>query len=157
MCRLRISFISSLRPLSRSRSLNTILPSILAVPLLLEESSPALDEILKALGWINGAAGRLTRMLLALSAAALLLGAGILAPQLLLVDFVMPDLLSLNIAQIALTLRGWPWFLCLTYILFLVLDGYWTVASVFVFYDLQARRLGTDLRLRIQVLREGRP
>ena len=76
--------------------------------------------------------------------------------ELTLLGTVLPSLLGLDAQDLRLTMQGPAWSLSVGYFLFVAFDLLWTVASVFVFYDLRSRRLGADLRLRVQALREGR-
>ena len=128
----------------------------IAVPLLLESDGHVGPLLRKACGWVHRARRRLTRMGLALSAALALAFVATLALHWFLMETVLPSLLGLNVEDLWLTLRGKAWGLCATYFLFLGFDFYWTVASVMVFYDLQARQLGSDLRLRLRLLSEAR-
>ncbi|MHC4887385.1 MAG: hypothetical protein ACYTGH_20100 [Planctomycetota bacterium] len=126
-----------------------------AAPLFLEEDGPGLRQIRTGLGYINGATGRLIRIALALSLSTLLLLVGMGSFQVFLVKTVLPEFLGINTSALEVTVFGGTWMLCTLYLLFLILDLLWTTASVFLFYDLQARRLGSDLRGRIQAIREA--
>ncbi len=123
-----------------------------AAPILLEHEGRALPAVLRALGWIHRAAWRLCKVALAFALAGLLLLIGLLAFQLLLTETVLPDFLGLRAQDLALTLGSGAWGMCLLYLVCLPVDLLWAIASVMLFYDLQARRLGTDLRARIQAL-----
>lgn len=121
----------------------------IAVPTLLEGDGRAVPELCKALGWIQNAAGRLFKIGLALGVAFQLALLAVFVLQLFLVGTALPSLLGLDVADLSLTLGSYAWTLCVLYFVFVVFDLYWVVASVLVFYDLQSRRLGTDLRLRL--------
>lgn len=126
-----------------------------AVPVLLESAGPATRQLTRALSWVHDGAGRLSRVALALSLAVLLTALATLVLQLFLVHTVLPSLLGLEVADLRLTVWSAAWLLCLGYFLFVAFDLYWAVASVMVYYDLQSRRLGSDLRLRLRLLREA--
>lgn len=92
----------------------------------------------------------------AITMALLLAVVAVFALHWFLMETVLPSLLGLNVEDLWLTLRGKAWVLCVAYFLFLAFDYFWTVASVMVFYDLQSRQLGSDLRLRLRLLSEAR-
>ncbi|MFP4055248.1 MAG: hypothetical protein ACLF0G_00085 [Candidatus Brocadiia bacterium] len=129
--------------------------SAIAAPILLERPGPAARQLRRALAWVSHASKRLMKTALVLVALSLVALLAVEVLQAAVVGLVLPGLLGLDTAALALTVRSWPWQMCLLYFLFVGFDLYWTVASVMVFYDLQARRLGTDLRLRLGLLREG--
>lgn len=97
---------------------------------------------------------RLTYILLVLTLAFLLLLTGTVALTFLLTSLVIGSTLGLNTADLQITFQSLAWIITLLFLLLLLLDFYWTVASVFVFYDQQSRPLGTDLRLRLAAFQE---
>ena len=124
----------------------------LAAPMLLEDDRPAWARTKATVTWIRQATGRLTRVCLSLLGLGLLLLVSVVAVQLFVVHVLLPSFLGLESADAVLTVQSRSWFLCLCYFVFVVLDLYWIVLSVMLFYDLQARRLGTDLFVRLRRL-----
>lgn len=74
--------------------------------------------------------------------------------QYFLLNAVIANLLGLDTSELQLTFRGKAWWLGLAYLIQLGFDLLWTVVSVMLFYDLQSRRLGSDLRYRLQFLND---
>ena len=120
--------------------------------MLLEDDRPAWARTKATVTWIHQASGRLSRVCLALLGLGLLLLVSVVAVQLFVVHVLLPSFLGLESADAVLTVQSRSWFLCLCYFVFVVLDLYWIVLSVMLFYDLQARRLGTDLFVRLRRL-----
>ena len=75
--------------------------------------------------------------------------------QAVIVHTVLPSLLGVDTADLVITLGSWSWRLQVIYALFLLLDAYWAVACVFLYYDSQSRRMATDLRVRLSRLTEA--
>ncbi|MBX9656714.1 hypothetical protein K2Y11_24110 [bacterium] len=74
--------------------------------------------------------------------------------QYFLLNAVIANLLGLDTSDLQLTFQGKAWWLGLAYLIQLGFDLLWTVVSVMLFYDLQSRRLGSDLRYRLQFLND---
>lgn len=74
--------------------------------------------------------------------------------QYFLLNAVVANLLGLDTSDLQLTFHGTAWWLGLAYLIQLGFDLLWTVVSVMLFYDLQSRRLGSDLRYRLQFLND---
>jgi hypothetical protein len=129
--------------------------SAVSVPVLLEAEGAATSRMLKAFGWVQDAVRRLSRVWLALVVLAGMAALAVLILHVFLLGTVLPSLLGIDAQDLRLTMQGPAWSLSVGYFLFVAFDLLWTVASVFVFYDLRSRRLGADLRLRVQALREG--
>jgi hypothetical protein len=126
-----------------------------AAPLLLESDEPAWKRIRAAMSWIHHSGSRLTRISFSISALLVLLIFASFIGQLILSQTALPSLLNIDTADLSLTLASWSWRLTLLYLLLLLLDAFWTVASVMIYYDSQSRRLATDLRFRVQNLTEA--
>ncbi len=92
---------------------------------------------------------------MAMSAATLLLVVALFVSQYILAGTVLPTLLAIDAADLNLTLNGWAWRLSVGYFAFLLVDAYWSVAAVLVYYDSQSRRTATDLQARLMVLTQG--
>ena len=120
-----------------------------ATPMVLERPAGMWSQTRQMLRWIHGAAGRLGKACIALAVLWALLAASAFALQLFAVHSVLPSLLGQRTADLAVTVASSSWTMCVFYFLFVLFDLYWTVASVVIFYDLQSRRLGTDLRSRL--------
>jgi hypothetical protein len=125
-----------------------------AAPLLLESDDPASTRIRAAFSWIRHSGKRLTRITFAMTALTLLLIFAAFVVQYSLSQSILPSFLNIETADLNLTLSSWSWRLTMLYLLMLVLDAFWTVASVMIYYDSQSRRLATDLRFRVQNLAE---
>jgi hypothetical protein len=126
-----------------------------AAPLLLEGNEPAMFRIRAALTWIHHSGKRLFRMLLVIGAISTLLVIVLFVCQYVLAGTILPSFLSVDTSELSLTLDGWAWRLSVFYFAFLVIDAYWSVAAVFIYYDSQSRRTASDLRARLMLLTEG--
>lgn len=128
-----------------------------AAPALLERDRRAMSELVQTLRWIGGAVGRLMRIALTLSIAGLVgLLAGVVL-QVFLIQTILPSLLGIDTTGLLLTMQSTAWWMGFAFLFFLVFDFYWSIAAVTVFYDIQSRRLGSDLRWRLARLREAAP
>ena len=128
-----------------------------AAPLLLEGDDPAIRKITSTLKLINTALVRLGKISLVLTLAMFLLCIGVAALHVFLLGSLLPGLLGLDVTDLSLTMSTTFWVLCVCYFLLVLFDFYWTVAAVMIFYDLRARRLGSDLRLRLQHIKAQKP
>lgn len=126
-----------------------------AAPLLLESDDPIMVRLRNALSWIQHSGRRLFRVLLAMTALAILLVVASFVTQTVLAQTILPSLLGVDSADLNVTLNGWAWRLRIFYFIFLLLDLFWTVASVFLYYDSQSRRMATDLRAQLQAITEA--
>lgn len=124
-------------------------------PLLLEQPGSAVSRVIAGLPQLLNARKRLEKVFGALAAAGLAALLTTLVWHLFVLGTLLTSILGFETADVALTLRGTSWVLSVGYFLWVVFDVYWTVASVILFYDLQARRLGSDLRVRLRTLREA--
>lgn len=122
-------------------------------PAALSPSSTVTLGLKRAMGM--NTSGRLIRVSFALTFATMLVVLGIVVMQVLVVYLILPSLMGINSSAILLTMQSFAWTMAVAYCLYLLFDFYWTVASVFVFYDQQSRRLGVDLKLRLSMLEEG--
>jgi hypothetical protein len=126
-----------------------------AAPLMLNNSESVFPQLQLALSWIQHSGRRLLRVVLAMFAIAILLIVAAFVSQAILSDTILPSLLGVDTAELGVTLNSWAWRLRVIYFLFLLLDVFWTVSSVILFYDSQSRRLATDLRARLLNIAEG--
>jgi hypothetical protein len=124
-----------------------------AAPLLLERDGPLLRESFQVLRWIHHSAGRLMRVSIALSFLMLILTLAAFIVQYILVQTVLPGFLDVDTTSLGITMSSTAWRLTLLYFVTLLFDFFWTVASVFLYYDSQSRRTGSDLRARMSTLR----
>lgn len=102
-----------------------------------------------------GSSNRLMRILVALTIGFLLLLLSVIALNIMLVNDVLGSAMGIDTADLTITFQSLSWSITVMMLMFLLFDFYWTVASVFVFYDQQSRPLGTDLRLRLAAFREA--
>ena len=121
-----------------------------AAPALLEGNGATFEHLGDCLRLIHHASWRLVKLVTALGVGFILVSVGVLGMHLLVVNEMMGSLLDLNVADLSLTLGSRFWLLSVAYLMLVVCDFYWTVASVMVFYDLRSRRLGSDLRLQMR-------
>lgn len=77
--------------------------------------------------------------------------------QALLLWTVLPSILGMDTTDLQLAARGVAWWLSLGFLTWAVFDLFWSVASVFEFEQLQARRTGGDLNARLIQLQEVNP
>jgi hypothetical protein len=126
-----------------------------AAPLLLESDDPTTRRLREAISWVHHSGKRLFRIVLVMTVIFLLLLVALFAGQYILSRTVLPTLIGMNTADLNLTLNGWAWRLSLCYFVFLLVDAFWSVAAVLVYYDSQSRRTGTDLQARLTVLTQG--
>ncbi len=132
-----------------------LLLSGLATPMTLEHKGNVWSQVKTVLFWVHKASGRLIKVVWTLSVIVLLVVVSAFAIQILMINVALPRLLGFDSADLALTLGSWSWFLCMCYFLFLIFDLYWHVLAVILFYALESRRLGTDLRARLRVLEDS--
>ena len=128
-----------------------------ATPMVLEQETHTWPQIKNTLSVIHKASGRLTRVTSAMTVTLLLLAVSVFALQVFMVHTVLPSLLGLDSADLALTMSSWSWFLCMCYFLFVAVDLYWSVLAVVLFNTIKSRRLGTDLRARLRDLEQPNP
>jgi hypothetical protein len=126
-----------------------------AAPLRLERDGPLLGETWRMLGLVHHAAGRLTCVLAAVAALGLALAVAILTAHYVVVGLILPSVLGVDTTGAILTMGSISWKLSVLYFLFLFLDYSWTIAAVFLYYDSQSRRTGSDLRARLHLLTGG--
>lgn len=131
--------------------------SSFAGPLLLENHEPLAVRLRKVNKWIMHSASRLAYALMMLTFAMLVLALGIFVLQMFLLGQIFPSVLGINASDAALTMSSWAWRLGLFYLIFLLFDMFWQVASVFLYYDSQSRRMATDLRARLMQQLEAQP
>lgn len=122
-----------------------------ATPLMLEREGPTSARIAEGFKLL-ASRRRLLPLALALSAISVWAIVAVVAVHLLLLKTLLPQFLGIDTSELTVTLTGGAWLISVSYFLFIALDLYWTVASVFLFYDLLSRRLGTDLLRRVQTL-----
>lgn len=127
-----------------------LLISTTVTPAFLEGDTSSWASLRRLFGWISGGSNRLLRTVAAASVIGLMLMLSLLFVQILLVYTALPSLLGLSASDLSLTVGSWSWVICMGYLLFLMMDFYWAIAGVFLYYDLQASRLGTDLRARLR-------
>jgi hypothetical protein len=125
-----------------------------AVPMMLERGASAWTQLAHTLSWTSRSSRRLGRVLAGLAVLGFLAALSLAAVLIFVVHVAVPGVLGLDTTDLALTLGSWPGLLCAGYALFLLADVFWTVISVMLYYDLQSRRLGSDLRLRLNALLE---
>jgi len=121
----------------------------LLTPMLLEREGRAWTNTCRTLTWIHNAAGRLSKITWMLLVLFMLVTVSVVALQLIVVNMLLPGFFGLAPSDLALTVGSRTWVLCVCYFLFVVFDLYWAVLAVVLYYDVQSRRLGTDLRSRI--------
>lgn len=121
-----------------------------AAPLMLDNSDPTAARLKDILSWIHHSVWRLCKMVFVVTFLAGWLMVAILMSQRILVQTVLPSLMGMDTADLAVTISSWAWFLSVLYFVFLVIDLFWSVASVFIYYESQSRRMATDLQLRLQ-------
>lgn len=131
--------------------------SVLATPTALETDQPAHEQLKRTFGWMNRNFARLARVAVALGALTLLLYLTVIVTQYLMLQMILPYILGLDVADMQLTMQSWSWVLSLCYLLLLALDLWWQVSGVMLFYDLQSRRVGNDLRARLRLLEAQAP
>ena len=123
-----------------------------AAPLLFENDEPLRARLRRLVSWIQYSAKRLMRVVFAMTVLACIMTVAVFVSQAILTETFIPSLLGLNIVDLGVTLASWGWRLRMIYFIFLVLDAFWTVAAVFLYYDSQSRRMATDLRARLQLI-----
>lgn len=126
----------------------------LATPAVLEREHRATAELMRLWRWIATAAGRLVRLTLAMGVGVLVVLLGGAAVQFFVAQLVLPSIFGLDTTDLLLTMQSVAWWWAYLFVVFALFDLYWNVAAVLVFYDVQAKRLGSDLRRRLVALRE---
>ncbi len=120
-----------------------------AAPLLLESRTSAATRLKECISWINFTAKRLFRVSMVMTVITIIGIIAVFVSQAALVGTVLPSLLGVDTADLNITLGSWAWRLRVFYFLFLLIDVYWAVACVFLYYDSQSRRMAADLRVRL--------
>jgi hypothetical protein len=128
-----------------------------ATPLLLENTDPTFTRLKHVLSWIHHSAWRLGKIGFAITVVAALLTVAILVNQYILGQVILPTILGMDTADLNLTIQGWAWRLSVFYFVFLLIDAFWTVAAVILYYDSQSRRMATDLSIRLHNITEAPP
>jgi hypothetical protein len=123
-----------------------------AGPLLLESKEPATGRVKLGVSWVRHSGQRLMRVVMVVSALAFILTVAVFVSQAALAGTVLPTLLGVDTADLDVTLGSWSWRLRVLYFVFLLVDAFWTVAAVFLYYDSQSRRMATDLRVRLRTI-----
>jgi hypothetical protein len=123
-------------------------------PLLGESSASAAMLIRQLRGDVMKSIRRVLVIVLVMIVSALWLVLVAVGLQYFLLNAVIANLLGLDTSELQLTFQGKAWWLGLAYLIQLGFDLLWTVVSVMLFYDLQSRRLGSDLRFRLQFLND---
>ncbi|HEY1684658.1 MAG TPA: hypothetical protein VGG19_07850 [Tepidisphaeraceae bacterium] len=126
-----------------------------ATPLMLDDSIPERDRLKNGLRGIHRSARRLLRISLPMLVLMLWLVAVIGVTQYFLIGFVLPHLFDVQLTEVEVTQGSSAWWLGMIYFAFLILDMFWAVASVMIYYDSQSRRMGTDLYARLAGLDRG--
>ena len=124
----------------------------LAAPILLDRDGAAVDEAEWILKWVSGAMNQAVKILSAIFVLFFIaeLGFGLL--QLVVTRLIMPSFLGMDPTELSLTLTSAAWNMAIIYILFLIFDFYWTVASVMLYYEIQSRRVGVDISARLAAM-----
>lgn len=99
--------------------------------------------------------GRLMKVGYVLFLGTMLILVGVIGLQVMLVQIILPSLMGISSVSFILTMQSLAWIMAVGFLIFILFDFYWTVASVFVFYDQQSRRLGADLKLRLILIQEA--
>ncbi len=127
-----------------------------SAPLLLERDGPLFREMVQALTWIHHSTKRLVQACFVLLILMLAAFVATLVVQWAVTSFLLPSLLDLDATGLQLTFRSVAWRLSILYFIGLAFDFYWAIASVFLYYDSQSRRTGSDLRARLNTLTVAR-
>ena len=78
----------------------------------------------------------------------------VIGMQYLVLSTIVSNLLGIDPSDVLMTTQGTAWYLAIAYLIQVGFDLFWGVVSVMLFYDLQSRRLGSDLRYRLQTLHD---
>ena len=124
------------------------------VPALLASDRPAAVELIQTLKITTSAVGLLARLSFAMLGLMALAFIGFVTLVWVMVSTVLPSLLGFDTADLALTLSSSAWTFTMLFVLIASFDIFWTVASVFVLYELESRRLGQDLQAQLIALSE---
>ena len=126
-----------------------------AAPLLLERDGPIVTEMVQLIRWIHHSTSRLFRVAVAMLSLMIMLTLAAFVLQMITVQLVLPSFLDMDSTALALTTQSTAWRLSMFYLILLLFDFFWTVASVLLYYDSQSRRTGSDLRTRLTLVRAG--
>lgn len=129
--------------------------SAFAAPLMLDDSTPSHGRIKNCLLQIRRSSRRLLRVTLALTVMTIWLVVVLLVLQYFVLEFVLPHFFDIQLTEITVTMNSWAWRLGIFYFAFLILNMFWTVAGVILYYDSQSRQMGTDLYARLALLKAG--
>ncbi|MDH5637876.1 MAG: hypothetical protein OEZ04_05245 [Nitrospinota bacterium] len=118
----------------------------------LEGGRSALEGARWATRWVGDSMSRALKIISAISMLFLVVYLGVTLLQLLVTHTIMPSFLGMDPTELSLTIWGWSWQMAILYMLFLIFDLYWMVASVLLYHDIQSRRAGVDLGQRLTSL-----
>ena len=107
-----------------------------------------------AMGWMFKAKGRLWRISWILTLGTLVFSFLAMGFQLAISSSTLADWFGLDAAKARVVVESVGWNILLNYVLFVAFDIYFHIVGVFLFYDLQARRLGSDLFARLDALQQ---
>lgn len=124
----------------------------LATPLLLDQPGPVGAIVHQGFKWTRDSAGRLMRMISALSILSLVVLLAVVLLHVIVLEILLPNLTGYESPEQKLTVYSAAWYLSVGYALFLLFDFYWAIASVFIFDDLQSRRTGSDLKRQLALV-----
>ncbi len=122
------------------------------VPLAASESRPVSRSLKSVLGHSWQHLGRHTRYSITLVIVGVLFWLGLLTVASVLVTTVLPSLLNVGSADLALVMRGSAWWIGTALIAALFVDMLHSVACCALIKEERARASGADLRARLQLL-----
>jgi hypothetical protein len=131
--------------------------SSFAANLAVENRGSLWSKLRSSITWTHTAGRRLRRVFLGVFVLGILVTLSTFVFVQLMVKMVLPGFFGIDASNLALTIDSSAGLLCLGVLVCLVLDLYWSIVAVMVYQDVQARRLGTDLSLRLASLQEQRP
>lgn len=131
--------------------------SAFITPVMLMTDKPAASALRYTLGLITQHLRLLVRhgCMLTLLALLTLLAMGV--SQAFLTSTVLPSLLGVDASDLAITLSSSVWWMFMGLMVMLAFDLYWSVGSVLLLQQLEARQTGADLRARLGALAEANP
>ncbi len=128
----------------------------MATPLLLDAPNTGWKQI-KKLFRHSIASGRAMKLAGLLALIFIALGSGIYGVLELLGQFILPSLMGVSDPRISLIINSSAMALGFDFFTLLALDLLWCVTGVILYNELEARRTGADLRVRLQSQMEASP
>ncbi|MDH5638737.1 MAG: hypothetical protein OEZ04_09615 [Nitrospinota bacterium] len=124
----------------------------LAAPALLDRKDSPLEVLEWVIDWVGKSMWQAAKIASALSVGYLMTYFSLLVLQGFFGQMVLPSFFGFDPAESWLTFTSFTWQMTMAYVVFLVMDYFWLVASVMLHFDIQSKKTGADLWHRLREL-----